>query len=149
MQKKYVFDQTPRVEGLPHTAPKYDAVTAPVTAPIPALCVASKTKCSCYSQQATVMVVADVTCRSIVDRGYFVDFEDKPNRAQSQQVLNRPDGLPLSRANTREVEPRMIADRPIVAAAATAENLEDGYGELGKRGAGVRRRVAEHNALTN
>lgn len=146
--KKYAFETTPRYVGLAHTAPKYDAVTAPVTAPVPASCIASKTKCSCYSQQATVMAVPDVLCRSIVERGFFVDFKDRPDVQQSQHVLNRPDGLPLSGANTRDIEPRMIADRSLVASA-TSSSAEDGYGELGKRGAGVRRRVAEHNALTN
>jgi len=146
--KKYVFDSTPRVYGLAHTAPKYDAVTSPTTAPVPASCVASTTKCKCYSQQATVMNVPEITCRDIVDRGFFVDFQDKPNTAQSQQVLNRPDGLPLSRANTRDMEPRMVADRPMLASA-PVESHEDGYGILGKRGEGVRKRVAEHNALTN
>ena len=134
--KKYVFDQTPRVPGLPHTAPKYDGVTTPVTAPVPALCVASKTKCSCYSQQATVMPVEDVTCRSIVARGYFVDFEDKRKTEQSRQALDRRDGLPLSGANTREQEPRFVA------------TAADGYGALGVRD-GVQRREVDSTYLVN
>jgi len=143
--KQYMFERTSRVDGLPHTAPRYDDVTKPTTAPVPTSCIASKTRCSCYSQQATVMNVPDLLCRSIVDRGFFVDFQDKPNVQASQQVLDRPDGLPLSRASTAEQSRYSAIEAPVVASFAT----EDGYGELGKRGEGVRKRVADHNALTN
>lgn len=126
--KQYLFERTPRVDGLAHTAPRYDEMTRPTTAPVPTSCVASKTRCQCYSQQATVMAVPELLCRSIVERGYFVDFNDRPQSGMAaQDVLNR-DGepMPLSQADTRE--------RPPVAVAAAA----DGYGVLGRYGAGVR-----------
>lgn len=147
--RRFAYEATPRIIGLAHTAPKYDRVTQPTTAPMPTACVASRTRCKCYSQQATVMAVEELTCRSIVERGYFLEFRDGssesvPNRAQSVEALNHADRLPLSGASTRDVQPQMVASVSALPSAG-----EDGYGELGKRGAGVRRRVAEHNALTN
>jgi hypothetical protein len=94
------------------------------------------------------MAVDDLTCRSIVERGYFLEFRDgsieMPNRAQSVEALNHPDRLPLSGVSTRDTQPQMIAS-----SSALPTGSEDGYGVLGKRGEGVRKRVAEHNALTN
>jgi zona occludens toxin len=123
--KRYAFDATPRIVGLAHTAPKYDAVTAPTTAPMPVSCIASKTKCSCYSQQATVMNVPDLTCRSIVDRGFFVDFaldrDKQPQRQDMQSSYQRADAVAL---------PSVVAEKTDAAA--------DGYGVLGRQGAGVR-----------
>lgn len=73
------FEQhSPRVKGLPHTAPVYDSVTQPVRAPYPAACVANKTRCQCYTQQATRMDVDEETCRGIAAGGYFVAWDDTP-----------------------------------------------------------------------
>jgi zona occludens toxin len=134
--KQYVYERTPRVEGLPYTAPRYDDVTKPVTAPLPASCLSSKTKCKCYSQQATVMDVPEQLCRDIVERGFFVDFKDAPDVQRSQAVLDRPDGLPLSGAQTRDVEPRFVASA-------------DGYGVLGRQGRGVRSPMYDEPSASN
>lgn len=67
----YVALYQPRIDGLPHTAPAYDEVTKPVDAPRPAACVASAVRCTCYSQQATVLQMGDALCRSLVERGFF------------------------------------------------------------------------------
>lgn len=79
--------QSPRVPGLPHTAPVYDSATAPVTAPYPAACVSTSSRCKCYSQQATVLETPDSLCRSIVERGFFVAWQQllpqAPGRAAS------------------------------------------------------------------
>jgi len=84
--KKYVFDRTPRVVGLPHTAPRYDSVTAPVIAPIPAACIEMQGKCRCYTQQGTLMQTEPDMCREIVARGFFVDFDDgSEKQAQKNQ----------------------------------------------------------------
>jgi zona occludens toxin len=67
-RSEYIDMRAPRIAGLPQTAPVYDAVTQPTEAPFPAACVASKTKCHCYTQQATLLQVDDVMCRQIVER---------------------------------------------------------------------------------
>lgn len=100
----YVAAHVPRVEGLPHTAPRFDELTKPMRAPLPMACVATKTRCSCYSQQATRMQVPDSLCRTIVADGFFVDFEDLDARAlrerqagqgvQPQQFVQRVDQAP-------------------------------------------------------
>jgi zona occludens toxin len=88
---EYVAQRIPRLDGFPQTAPVYDAVTQPAEAPFPAACVASKTRCSCYTQQATLLQVADDLCRQIVQRGFFVDWQKKaPTDGARPVQLNGP-----------------------------------------------------------
>lgn len=82
---EYAQAYTPRIEGLAHTAPAFDNVTQPTQAPYPAACMASKTICRCYSQQATRLEIPDSLCRQITDGGFFV--------AWNQQTVN---AVPLS-----------------------------------------------------
>jgi zona occludens toxin len=127
--KEYMFNRTPRLTGLPQTAPRYDEVTRPTTAPVPSACVANANKCSCFTQQATPINVPDLLCRDIVARGYFVDFDDNGGHGQKQQVaLNQSAGpVPL-----RGAEKTPVA--AVVASSGTVQVLdEDGYGVLGKK----------------
>lgn len=100
----YVYRETPRVSGLPHTAPKYDEITPPVRAPVPAACIQVGTvskgnvQCKCYTQQGTPMAVEFNMCIEFARNGYFQDFDPERDRQQtetaerSQRVLaNRPD----------------------------------------------------------
>lgn len=70
----YFAQHAPRIAGLAHTAPVYDAVTAPAVAPYPAACIASQTRCSCYTQQATVLEMPETLCRDLATRGFFVSW---------------------------------------------------------------------------
>jgi len=70
----YFAGYAPRIVGLPHTAPRYDDVVKPTTAPIPAACVSMGKRCSCYSQQGTALDTPADLCRQIVKGGYFIDF---------------------------------------------------------------------------
>lgn len=81
----YFAGYVPRIEGLPHTAPRYDEVTKPTTAPFPAACVNMGNRCGCYSQQGTALDVPPDLCKQIVKRGFFQDWQDKPANA-SQPV---------------------------------------------------------------
>lgn len=127
--RQYVALSTPRVQGLPHTAPKYDQITQPTVAPVPAACIHSEKtdRCQCYSQQGTRLEVDRNICLDVAYNGFFEEFDpnghqDKRERAVA--VLDRPDGsLPLSRSDTRE--------RPYV----VSFSESDGYGVLGKRAA--------------
>ena len=75
----YLQQRQPRFAGLPQTAPVYDDVMKPTIAPKPSACAASKSRCSCYTQQGTrIAAMPEVTCRSIVENGYFDDAPDKP-----------------------------------------------------------------------
>lgn len=76
----------PRIDGLPHTAPVYDEVTKPIEAPVPAACIQSKDRCSCYSQQATKLEVAVDLCKSIVAGGFFVNWR-QGGKADVRQAI--------------------------------------------------------------
>lgn len=76
---EYVQSFTPRIEGFPQSAPRYDDVTQVVQAPKPAACIygtkpGAKVKtCGCWSQQATPLMVPDATCKAIAAGGFFDD----------------------------------------------------------------------------
>lgn len=74
---QWLAAQKPRVPGLAYTAPVFDKVTQPTHAPYPAACVASKTKCGCYSQQATKLEVPEDLCRSIAKDGFFMAWDER------------------------------------------------------------------------
>ena len=64
---EYAVSFTPRIAGLDFTAPRYDNLTDPKTAPRPAACIdgtrrgAKARSCHCWSQQATpLQVLADI-----------------------------------------------------------------------------------------
>lgn len=85
---EYVKSVKPRIAGFPHTAPRYDEITRPTVAPYPAACIVKADDCRCYTQQATLMVVPDDICRQIVQKGYFVDWQQpqQPVQERTQQV---------------------------------------------------------------
>ena len=117
----YYVQNTPRVENLPYSAPKYDEVTKPKAAPFPAACMTSKSKgCTCFSQQGTKLFIEKTMCESIVANGLFQDFDpdgqDSSNHNQEsqkvasgygvqphvdQQYINASDNI------TRYVEPKL------------------------------------------
>lgn len=78
---QYAEQYSPRVPDLPHTAPIYDEVTKPTQAPYPAACIASKTVCKCYTQQATRLQVSDDLCRQIADGGFFLAWAQQAVQA--------------------------------------------------------------------
>jgi len=90
--KEYMFNQTPRVAGLAHTAPRYDQITQAVRAPVPAACIqigstksSTNIRCSCYSQQGTKMDVEFNMCIQIAQNGWFRDFDADGRGASPQQ----------------------------------------------------------------
>ena len=87
---EWLVDRTPRIPGLAHTAPVYDAVTTPAEAPYPAVCMASASKCRCYSQQATRLEMSDELCRRLAERGFFREWRDE---SQKDQRFSRAGGL--------------------------------------------------------
>jgi len=78
---EWIAEQQPRIEGLPHTAPVFDRVTEVVRAPAPVACIASATRCTCYTDQGTRMSTPDALCRQIVKDGYFMAWDTAPPRA--------------------------------------------------------------------
>lgn len=79
----YLARYQPQVEGVPESALAYDDLTKPTQYPKPHICVASATKCQCYTQQTTVYHTTDQICRQIVKDGYFDNTKQTDNYAQS------------------------------------------------------------------
>lgn len=90
--QNYAWRDTPRVSGLPHTAPKYDQITEPVRAPIPAACIqvgqatSRKVDCKCFTQQGTPMAVEFNMCVEFARNGYFQDFDAERDRERSDRA---------------------------------------------------------------
>ncbi|MBA2675380.1 zonular occludens toxin domain-containing protein [Ramlibacter sp.] len=78
----YLASRTPRLNGLPHTAPAYDTLTQPQQVPYVAACLLGKKDghetCNCWTQQATLLTTPDALCRQVVAQGYFVDWHRPP-----------------------------------------------------------------------
>ncbi|SDO07958.1 zona occludens toxin [Rhodoferax sp. OV413] len=72
---EYVSSYQPRLQGLAYTAPRYDEMTKPVNVPYPAACIQSKTRCECFSQQATKLDVPLDLCAQLVKGGFFNDWQ--------------------------------------------------------------------------
>lgn len=83
--EEYIAALTPRLPGIPHTAPRYDQVTEPVRAPIVAGCVASATRCQCYTDQATKVTLTPEQCAGMLRHGRpYVDWLPDQQTAQAQ-----------------------------------------------------------------
>lgn len=90
--RKFVYVNTPRIEGMQHTAPRYDRLTEPKYVPVPAMCIRTAKRCTCYSQQGTMLDVTEGQCAEFVIKGYFVEFdlpvpgEQAPKASEPQQI---------------------------------------------------------------
>lgn len=83
---------TPIVQGLPWTAPIYQELAKPVSMPVLAGCVQSKIRCSCYSQQATIIDMAEEVCQSYVAHLPFNHF--RPDKyGEKDQINQQPENL--------------------------------------------------------
>jgi len=85
--RQYVYQETPRVHGLPHTAPKYDHLTKPTIVPVVSMCIDQYRECKCYSQQYTPIAMPREMCRDIMKNGIFRDFDPNPERTKEMQNL--------------------------------------------------------------
>lgn len=140
---EYLLARTPRLDGFAHTAPVYDGVTAPAVAPYPAACVIGHNQrlkvhgCTCYSQQGTMMVVPDSSCRQIATNGFFVDWA-LPVRQEAAQALVKPSvgGSPTP-VSVVAPAPVLVAaapiSEPIASDAAVLEGAAIGAMRQGKR----------------
>uniref|UniRef100_A0AAU8B8C6 ZOT protein n=1 Tax=Dulem virus 61 TaxID=3145772 RepID=A0AAU8B8C6_9VIRU len=93
--EEYVASVQPRITGLKHTAPRYDQLTQPTRVPVPAACIASKSRgCTCWDQDAVKMNVPEITCQGIVQTGMFIDFV--PERMERDKPYqHRTGGAPV------------------------------------------------------
>lgn len=100
---EWVAERQPRVQGLPQTAPVYDRVTQVVRAPYPAVCLASMSRCKCYTQQATPLSVPDELCRQIARDGFFMDWEVEGAGKAERRAAEPTGGMPsMSMVQSRD-----------------------------------------------
>lgn len=112
----------PRLNGLEHTAPYYDHLTAPKRVPVPAACVQSKSQgCKCYTQDATPYAVEQSMCEDIVRGGIFLAFQEdrradpQPGQPAGRQVDAAPAGSGISLIGAMQQAPAAkppVSDTP-------------------------------------
>lgn len=103
----------PRIEGLPHTAPRYDELTAPVRVPTVSGCVwFEKTKRGhCYTQQGTLLTPPADFIKQYIERGMFEDHERGPSLSQGGASPKGPDDAkPLTRP---PIEKQVLGGVPV------------------------------------
>lgn len=74
----YYASYKPRIDGLLHTAPRYDAITSPVRAPLVVGCWLSQSDGWCITQQGTRVMQPREFIQSFIANGQFVDFDPGP-----------------------------------------------------------------------
>ncbi|MGZ3999612.1 MAG: zonular occludens toxin domain-containing protein [Mucilaginibacter sp.] len=76
----------PVIEGVPWSAPIYKDLAKPVVLPVISGCLYSKSrdKCSCYTQQATVIDMSQTVCKQYLAHHSFNPF--KAEKQQEQQA---------------------------------------------------------------
>jgi hypothetical protein len=77
-----VKDFVPRLEGLPHTAPRYDELTKPVRVPTLVGCIVGTGKSYCITQQGTKVYPPKEVIANIMEHGMFVDWDRGPEPGQ-------------------------------------------------------------------
>lgn len=94
---QYVAQYVPRISSLAHTAPAYDDLTKPSRVPVPSACIASSSRCRCYTQDATPYQVDESLCRQIAAGGIFLAFdsgghsnENRSERAGGGEARDAP-----------------------------------------------------------
>ncbi|MEW4339133.1 zonular occludens toxin domain-containing protein [Chromobacterium vaccinii] len=84
---EYAQARIPRMPGAPDSAPVYDELARPRTFPRAAACLASATRCQCYTQQGTpILDLPDGTCRQMVSRSWFDPYRDETPLQQVDRV---------------------------------------------------------------
>ncbi|WP_043311465.1 zonular occludens toxin domain-containing protein [Pseudomonas sp. ML96] len=133
--EQYIADRTPRIAGVPSSAPIYDQLTAPQSFPKPS-CYATKSEeiintrrkslklgnrrgqlhgCSCLSQQGSRMDIPFDACMDMVENGYFDDTKPDrlPGATTGQGQLNAS-APPSSSLPTRQPQQdRQPAQQPL------------------------------------
>lgn len=69
-------DFEPSLPDKPETAPIYDSLRRAVNMETVAGCVASRTSCNCYSEQATPVRVSEKQCREYAENGVFQIYKN-------------------------------------------------------------------------
>ena len=109
--------QTPRLSGMPWTAPVYDQLMEPKSVPTPDACIHWKKKdqCVCSTRQGTRISIPKNVCLDIVAHGWFDRTKDY--NGQRQQVASvHPNAVDYSKHSDQRKSRRiLIAHSPFEA----------------------------------
>lgn len=94
--RHFVEMATPRIVGLPQTAPKFDELTKPSRVPVPAACIQYADKCKCFTQQGTAMDVQFNMCIEFARNGFFQEFDADKDRAAVAKTVQSAGVIPDS-----------------------------------------------------
>lgn len=120
---------TPAVPGLPYTAPFYKDLAKPVALPVVAGCVSSWKKCTCYTQQATVIQMEDGFCRMNVKHHQFNPFKASPDDFEVSG--GRPGPVsPASPASAGSLVPQPVNQSPSPSPSVASASPIDRYNPL-------------------
>lgn len=87
--------QQPRIEKMAWTAPMYDELMVPQSAPLPIGCILAvqSGRCSCGTWQGTPIDVGPELCRQIAEHGFFDHTRPRPE-PETERRFGRRDGRP-------------------------------------------------------
>lgn len=103
-REQYLEQWSPRVKGIPHSAPVYDQVYEVRDFPRPQCLLREKTdQCRCYTQQATPLEVPEQQCRQIVAHGYW-DPTREPPQDKGTRNPQGSNGTQATSAHERNME---------------------------------------------
>ena len=75
-----------RIPEKPETKPLYDNVRNVVNFEYPEVCISSKAKCTCYTNQATIIdEIPEVFCRKFAENGVFNPYKPALNSQPNTQ----------------------------------------------------------------
>lgn len=107
-----VADFVPRDPGRPETAPAFDEVRIVKSMPWPDACIASASKCHCYTKQGTRLDMPENSCREVVQNGRFNPYEEPEGQQNQRQIAQAvPHQLPPSNPFT---DPPRGSDVPVI-----------------------------------
>jgi len=107
----WAASQTPRVAGMPWTAPVYDDLTKPQSAPLPVGCLLEEKtgRCQCGTWQGTPVDTTPDLCRQIATRGFFDPTLERPDPDERRRDLSRrSESLPVVSDQSRGGSARFI-----------------------------------------
>lgn len=85
-----VAEFEPRLAGRPETAPLYDVIREVKAMPVVAGCVASRTRCSCYSEQGTDVGLTGEQCRAWLENPPFNPYREPVQIAAATAATSEP-----------------------------------------------------------
>lgn len=114
----------PTVPDLAFTAPRYQGITQPVTAPIPAACVSTAKDCRCYTQQATRLNLSADLCRQIVANGFFVDFDSRSVNQRSDSAEKPHQGTERPAQSIQQPPQQVMSPETVRVASAASDRFD-------------------------